>query len=96
MQREEITMLTTTAAGRTFDYSYCIGMVAMSGAGLTFPVDFALGANGVVYVINRAAEGLNQRVTKCTVDHEFVARRWPRRVWHAARRFHRPAPSRNR
>ena len=56
-------MLTTTAAGRTFDYGYCIGMVAMSGNGFTFPVDFAMTANGVVYVINRAAEGLNQRVT---------------------------------
>jgi DNA-binding beta-propeller fold protein YncE len=65
-------MLTTTAAGRTFDYSYCMGMVAMSGNGFTFPVDFAMTADGVVYVINRAAEGLNQRVTKCTVDHEFI------------------------
>lgn len=65
-------MLTTTAAGRAYDYSYCIGMVAMSGAGFTFPVDFALGAEGVIYVINRAAEGLNQRISKCTVDHQFL------------------------
>jgi DNA-binding beta-propeller fold protein YncE len=65
-------MLTTTAAGRTFDYSYCMGMVAMSGAGFTYPVDFAMTANGVVYVINRGAEGLNQRISKCTVDHEFL------------------------
>jgi DNA-binding beta-propeller fold protein YncE len=65
-------MLTTTAAGRTFDYNYCIGMVAMSGAGFTFPVDFVLGPNGVIYVINRAAEGLNQRISKCTVDHKFL------------------------
>ncbi len=65
-------MLTTTAAGRTFDYNYCIGMLAMSGAGFTFPVDFVMSANGVVYVINRAAEGLNQRISKCTVDHEFI------------------------
>jgi DNA-binding beta-propeller fold protein YncE len=65
-------MLTTVAAGRAFDYSYCIGMVAMSGAGFTFPADFAMSAQGVIYVINRAAEGLNQRVSKCTVDHEFL------------------------
>jgi DNA-binding beta-propeller fold protein YncE len=65
-------MLTTTAAGRAYDYSYCIGMVAMSGAGFTFPVDFALSAEGVIYVINRAAEGLNQRISKCTVDHQFL------------------------
>jgi DNA-binding beta-propeller fold protein YncE len=66
-------MLTTVAAGRAFDYSYCIGMVAMSGAGFTFPVDFAMTPQGVIYVINRAAEGLNQRVSKCTVNHEFLA-----------------------
>jgi DNA-binding beta-propeller fold protein YncE len=65
-------MLTTTAAGRAFDYSYCIGMVAMSGAGFTFPVDFVLGPNDTIYVINRAAEGLNQRISKCTVDHKFL------------------------
>ncbi len=65
-------MLTTVAAGRAFDYSYCIGMVGMSGAGFTFPSDFVMTANGVVYVINRAAEGLNQRVSKCTADHEFL------------------------
>lgn len=65
-------MLTTIAAGRAFDYSYCIGMTGMSGAGFTFPSDFVLGPNGVMYVLNRAAEGLNQRVSKCTVDHEFI------------------------
>ena len=66
-------MLTTVAAGRAFDYSYCIGMVAMSGAGFTFPADFAMSPQGMIYVINRAAEGLNQRVSKCTVNHEFLA-----------------------
>ncbi len=67
-------MLTTTAVGRVFDYSYCIGMVAMSGEGFATPVDFALGANGVVYVVNRgAAEGVGVRITKCTVEHEFIS-----------------------
>jgi DNA-binding beta-propeller fold protein YncE len=65
-------MLTTTAAGRTFDYSYCIGMVAMSGAGFTDPMDFAIPDNGVVYVVNRGTEGLNARISKCTVDHQFL------------------------
>ena len=65
-------MLTTTAAGRIFDYSYCIGMVACPAWGSADPVDFAMAANGVVYVINRGAEELGQRISKCTVDHQFL------------------------
>jgi len=66
-------MLTTTAAGRVFDHSYCIGMYSMSGLGFWDPVDFALGANGVLYVINRGGEELGQRISKCTVDHKFLS-----------------------
>jgi len=66
-------MLTTTAAGRVFDHSYCIGMYGMSGLGFWDPVDFALGANGVLYVINRGGEELGQRISKCTVDHKFLS-----------------------
>ena len=66
-------MLTTTAAGRTFDYSHCLGMYGMSGQGFWGPLDFAFGANGVVYVINRGAEELGQRISKCTVDHKFLS-----------------------
>lgn len=65
-------MLTTASAGRVYDYSYCIGMVAMSGSGFWAPMDFALGANGVIYVVNRGMEGLGQRITKCTLEHEFL------------------------
>jgi len=65
-------MLTTTAAGRVFDHSYCIGMYGMSGLGFWDPVDFALGANGVLYVVNRGGEELGQRISKCTTDHQFL------------------------
>ena len=66
-------MLTTVAAGRVFNYSYCIGMYGMSGLGFWSPMDFALGPNGVMYVTNRGdAEGLGQRISKCTVTHEFL------------------------
>lgn len=65
-------MLTTTAAGRVFDHSYCIGMYGMSGQGFWAPMDFALGANGVIYVVNRGAEELGQRISKCTTDHQFL------------------------
>ena len=65
-------MLTTTAAGRTFDYSHCLGMYGMSGLGFWAPLDFAFGANGVLYVVNRGGEELGQRISKCTIDHKFL------------------------
>jgi DNA-binding beta-propeller fold protein YncE len=65
-------MLTTVAAGRVFHFSHCLGMYGMSGLGFWDPLDFAFGANGVLYVVNRGAEELGQRISKCTVDHEFL------------------------
>jgi DNA-binding beta-propeller fold protein YncE len=35
-------------------------------------MDFAPGANGVLYVVNRGAEELGQRISKCTTDHKFL------------------------
>lgn len=64
-------MLTTVAAGRVFDYSYCIGMYSQSGLGFWTPQDFVLGTNGRMYVLNRGAEQLGQRISKITLDHEF-------------------------
>jgi DNA-binding beta-propeller fold protein YncE len=65
-------MLTTVAAGRVFNHSYCIGMYGNAGAGFWDPFDFALGSNGVLYVVNRGSEELGQRITRCTVDHQFL------------------------
>ena len=65
-------MLTTVAAGRVYDYSYCIGAYGTSGQTFQNPYDFVLGSNGHIYVINRGAEGIGQRVTMCTVDHDFL------------------------
>ena len=65
-------MLTTIAAGRVFNYSYCIGMYAGAGLGFFTPWDFVLGPNRTMYVINRGGEELGQRVTKCTVEHEYI------------------------
>ncbi len=64
-------MLTTVAAGRVFDYSYCLGMYGMSGQGFWTPQDFAL-ADDTVFVINRGAEELGQRISKVTLDHQFL------------------------
>lgn len=65
-------MLTTVAAGRVFDYSYCIGMFAASGQGLAIPQDFALGSKGKMQVVCRGTEELGQRISTLTMDHEFL------------------------
>jgi len=65
-------MLTTVAAGRVFDYSYCIGMYSTSGVGFLAPMDFAVGSRGVLYVVNRGADELTLRINKCTVNHQFL------------------------
>ena len=64
-------MLTTVAAGRVFDYNYCIGMYGMSGQGFWSPQDFAL-ADDTLYVLSRGAEELGQRVSRVTLDHRFL------------------------
>jgi len=51
-------MLTTVAAGRVYDYSYCIGMYSQSGQGFWAPQDFVLGKNGRIYVLSRGVEQL--------------------------------------
>ena len=65
-------MLTTVAAGRVFDYSYCIGMYGMSGQGFWSPQDFVLGEGDLIYVINRGVEEIGQRITRVTRDHQFL------------------------
>lgn len=65
-------MLTTVAAGRVFDYSYCIGMYGMSGQGFWAPQDFVFGPDNLVYVISRGVEEIGQRITRVTRDHQFL------------------------
>ena len=43
-------MLTQTVAGRTFDYSYCVG------GRMAYPSAIALGSNDTVYVLLRGSE----------------------------------------
>ena len=64
-------MLTTVAAGRVYDYGYCIGMYSQAGRGFWAPQDFVLGANGRIYVLSRGVEQLGQRVSKINFNHEF-------------------------
>ena len=64
-------MLTTVVAGRVFDYSHCIGMRGGAGRGFTTVVDFAIGSDGVLYLIERG--DLAQRICKITVNHKYLA-----------------------
>ena len=65
-------MLTTVAAGRVFNHSHCLGMYAGAGQGFWAPFDFAFGSSGMIYVVNRGSEDLGQRITRCSVDHEYL------------------------
>tara|TARA_B100000029_G_scaffold250199_1_gene247129 strand:- start:31 stop:1032 length:1002 start_codon:yes stop_codon:yes gene_type:complete len=59
---------------RTFSYSHSVGRNEFAGTGFRNPVDMALGADDIVYVINRAYENRPDgvRVTVCTLNEEYV------------------------
>ena len=76
-------MLTTVAAGRVYDFSHCMGMYSTSGIGFLVPMDFALGSNNTMYVLNRGVDEITLRISKCTLDHKFIARHWS--LWHGRR-----------
>ncbi len=71
-------MLTTTVAGRTWNFSHAVGRNAAAGNGFTQPWDVAAGPDGVLYVLSRGQEGVggvtaeNKRIGKLTVDQEFI------------------------
>ena len=71
-------MLTTTVAGRTWNFSHAIGRNAAAGNGFTQPWDVAAGPDGVLYVLSRGQEGVggvtaeNKRIGKLTIDEEFI------------------------
>ena len=71
-------MLTTTVAGRTWNFSHAIGRNAAAGNGFTQPWDVAAGPDGVLYVLSRGQEGVggvtaeNKRIGKLTIDQEFI------------------------
>ena len=71
-------MLTTTVAGRTWNFSHAIGRNAAAGNGFTQPVDVVAGPEGVLYVISRGNDGAggvvaeNKRIGKLTIDEQFI------------------------
>ncbi len=82
-------MLTTTVAGRTWNFSHAIGRNAAAGNGFTQPVDVAAAPDGVLYVLSRGNDGVggvtaeNKRIGKLTIDQQFIGdfargqMRWP-------------------
>ncbi|MDP6549741.1 MAG: NHL repeat-containing protein [Dehalococcoidia bacterium] len=74
-------MLTQVVAGRVYDYSHNVGRSAAGGGmGFANPQSAALGADGVLYVVNRGSEtisgagwnrtGTGVRVSRCTIGTE--------------------------
>ena len=68
--------MVVTVAPRPLKYSHTVGTLALTGRGFSNPIDLALGANGLVYVLNRsnsnqASQGA-VRITICTLDDEYV------------------------
>jgi DNA-binding beta-propeller fold protein YncE len=58
----------------TFSYSHSVGRNEFAGTGFRNPVDMALGADDVVYVLNRSYENRPDgvRVTMCTLSEEYI------------------------
>ena len=66
-------MLTRKAAGRIYNYDYCLGREGIGGGGFLSGQDFALGSGGSLYVLSRGNEFTpSQGITKCTLDHQFL------------------------
>src|SRR5918996_1155813 len=60
---------------RTFSYDHSVGRNEFAGTGFRNPVDMALGADDVVYVVNRSYENRPDgvRVTVCTFNEEYIS-----------------------
>jgi DNA-binding beta-propeller fold protein YncE len=58
----------------TFSYSHTVGRNEFAGTGFRNPVDLAIGADNVVYVVNRSYENRPDgvRVSMCTLDEQFI------------------------
>lgn len=66
--------LNTVAAGRAWLYSHNIGRGAAAGMGFSTPVGVAPAQDGILFVANRGSDtNPNQRISKITIDHEFIS-----------------------
>jgi len=57
-----------------FQYSHSLGRNEYGGTGFRNPMDFALGADDVIYVVNRSREDRHDgvRVSVCTTDEQYI------------------------
>lgn len=63
----------TMAGGRAWIYSHNVGRNAGAGMGFSMPIGVAPAKDGVLFVANRGSDtNPNQRISKITVDHEFI------------------------
>ena len=60
---------------RTYSYSHSVGRSEFSGTGFRNPVDFALGSDDIVYILNRSYENRPDgiHVTVCTMSEEYIS-----------------------
>ena len=60
---------------RTYSYSHSVGRSEFSGTGFRNPVDFAFGADDVVYVLNRSYENRpdGTHITVCTLAEDYIS-----------------------
>jgi DNA-binding beta-propeller fold protein YncE len=65
----------TVEVASPYRYSHTVGMMAHGGRGFSLPVDLAVGADGVIYVLSRSdpnnAPMGGARVTLCTIDEDY-------------------------
>ena len=59
---------------RTYSYSHSIGRAEFSGAGIRNGVDLALGADDLIYVLNRSYENRPDgcRISIFTLNEEYI------------------------
>ena len=66
-------MQTKYVSGRVYNYDYCIGTTGVGGRNFFYPVDFALGSAGSLYVVQKGCEFFPcTGISKCTLDHELI------------------------
>jgi len=65
-------MRTKYVDGRIYNYDYTMGCSGVGGKNFFYPVDFARGSEGSLYVLSKGMEWFpSQGITKCNMNHEF-------------------------
>ena len=66
-------MRTQYVGGRVYNYDYSLGAIGIGGKNFFFPVDFAQGSEGSLYVLNKGCEFVTcHGISKVTMDHQLL------------------------